>query len=499
MKQQPTLTESRLETTSHSSAVGIFLIALSFITLLCIVVAKSDINWSLKQSHRSLHAQVSPDFVGPVLPDDESDTASNDSDDSSNGLAQSSSFATQHPAEMVNHAVREQILSDYKDRVSTAFKVPEKLNPRVGFWFDIYTKYGYHQRVIHHSRHPWLIYRVVDVASILNSQEPRARWLREERANKYAANELREVRMLLLSLAKKSPLATFNDSEKKISEQFKTLPGNYKANLRYALEELRVQTGQKDFFADGLEIGSKYLPHMEQIFVRAGLPGELTRLPLVESSFNRNATSSAGAVGIWQFMQGTGRKYMKVDAQVDERRSPLKSTAAAAKLLKENHMILYRSWPLAISAYNHGPGGIRKAVKKYGSTDIATLANEHQTANFDFASQNYYAEFLAALHAEKYSELIWKNLRREEILQISEVSLKQAIRPKDLLKKLEMTPEDLLYFNADISQAIKTNSSLPAGFRLSLPKDVDFDMFGRLAQGNSPAATNKRSSRKTNI
>src|SRR5690606_8417959 len=100
---------------------------------------------------------------------------------------------------------------------------------------------------------------------------------------------------------------------------------------------------------------------MEEIFTQLDLPIELTRIPLVESSFNIMAHSKAGAVGVWQFMPLSGKEYMKVDPSIgiDERRSPLKSTIAAARLLKRN-LKMTGNWPLAITAYNHGFTGIKR-------------------------------------------------------------------------------------------------------------------------------------------
>ena len=99
---------------------------------------------------------------------------------------------------------------------------------------------------------------------------------------------------------------------------------------------------------------------INQIFSKAKLPLELTVLPHVESSFQVNAYSSAGAAGIWQFTRGTGRLFMNIGYDVDERRDPILSTIAAAKLLKLNFKAL-QSWPLAITAYNHGTQGMKNA------------------------------------------------------------------------------------------------------------------------------------------
>ncbi|RYF36199.1 MAG: hypothetical protein EOO38_28005, partial [Cytophagaceae bacterium] len=69
-----------------------------------------------------------------------------------------------------------------------------------------------------------------------------------------------------------------------------------------------------------------------------------------------------------------GRKFMIVNDSIDERRSPFKASEAAARLLKENHLILRRSWPLAVTAWNHGPGGVRKAAKASAFTRVRSPA-----------------------------------------------------------------------------------------------------------------------------
>jgi hypothetical protein len=88
---------------------------------------------------------------------------------------------------------------------------------------------------------------------------------------------------------------------------------------------------------------------------------------------------------------------------VDERRDPIASTRAAARYLRVLHHRL-KSWPLAISAYNHGPGGIVRAVHSAGSTDIGDIIRRHHSARFGFASRNFYAEFLAVLDAVRDGE-----------------------------------------------------------------------------------------------
>ncbi|MBK7889733.1 MAG: lytic transglycosylase domain-containing protein [Bdellovibrionales bacterium] len=273
---------------------------------------------------------------------------------------------------------RERVLSDMSRRIPDDFLIPPGLQQRVGFWFDIYSRYDSHKRVIHHVLYPWVVYKVVDVEPIINTDFPKFRWQRNQVADKLVKDEMQKVRVALKRLAakKKSQLDDehLSSDEIQVRDALLSLGGDVRRRAKEALREVRVQTGQRNFFAEGLQTAPRYLPTMEEIFKKHKLPIELTRLPLVESSFNKHAKSKVGAAGIWQFMESTGRSQkLIVNNMIDERKSPFKATDAAARLLKENHMILSRSWELAITAWNHGPGGIKKASRAVGSKDLARI------------------------------------------------------------------------------------------------------------------------------
>ncbi|MGB7950962.1 MAG: lytic transglycosylase domain-containing protein, partial [Candidatus Binatia bacterium] len=140
-------------------------------------------------------------------------------------------------------------------------------------------------------------------------------------------------------------------------------------DLREEDGRLRSQRGVREQFVSGLKISGRYTVEMRKIFREEGVPVELVYLPLVESSFNVRARSAAGAVGMWQFMPDTGRKFLRITDVVDERRDPMASTRAAARLLKENRRLL-GNWPLAITAYNHGTEGIFRAMNAAGTDDL---------------------------------------------------------------------------------------------------------------------------------
>ncbi|MCM2280329.1 MAG: lytic transglycosylase domain-containing protein [Bdellovibrionaceae bacterium] len=377
---------------------------------------------------------------------------------------------------------REAVLSDQENRIHDAFLISDGLRARVGFWFDVYTKWSEHQRVIHHARYPWIVYRVVDVTSIIESPTPKWRWMRNQHADSLVKKELSKIRAALRSVSKRRHLNDLNSDEQDVVNALHGLGGNVHTRARAALGETRVQMGQRNFFEEGLRISPRYLPQMERIFAAQKLPIELTRLPLVESSFNKFATSKDGAAGIWQFMNNVGGKFMLINEQIDERRSPFKATEAAARLLKENHLILHRQWPLALTAYNHGPNGVRQAVKAMGTKDLSQIVGKYRTRMFGFASSNFYSSFLAAMHAQMYNDKIWRGLQTEPSLDPQVVRLPRSYRITKLMALTGLDREQILLYNPDLSQILKYNGLVPRGFRLHVPSDAHSRAVQRLAQ-----------------
>ena len=149
-----------------------------------------------------------------------------------------------------------------------------------------------------------------------------------------------------------------------IFKSFRFIFEKNKFKIASERNRLRMQLGQKDRFVLGIFFSGRYIREMEKIFREEKVPIELTRLPFVESSFNLYAYSKVGASGIWQFMRSTGRLFhLRIDNICDLRNDPLAATRAAARLLRMNYEML-KSWPLALTAYNHGPRGVSSIVKK---------------------------------------------------------------------------------------------------------------------------------------
>ena len=117
---------------------------------------------------------------------------------------------------------------------------------------------------------------------------------------------------------------------------------------------------------------SRYMFHVVQELEKRNMPTELALLPIIESAFNPQANSSAAAVGLWQFMPGTGRDYnLKQNAFKDERRGVLASTDAALSYLQKLYT-MFGDWPLALAAYNWGEGNVQKAIKKNQERGLPT-------------------------------------------------------------------------------------------------------------------------------
>lgn len=113
-----------------------------------------------------------------------------------------------------------------------------------------------------------------------------------------------------------------------------------------------------------LGAGNFYIPIFEEALDYYGLPLELKHLPVIESALEPKAKSPAGAVGLWQFMLATGKRYdLKVNSLIDERQDPYKSSWAAARYLRDLYKI-YRDWNLVIAAYNCGPTNVNKAIHR---------------------------------------------------------------------------------------------------------------------------------------
>lgn len=155
-------------------------------------------------------------------------------------------------------------------------------------------------------------------------------------------------------------------------------------------------------FTIWLERSGRYLPMMQEIFAEAGLPKDLAYLAMVESGFNDKAYSWAHAVGPWQFIESTGRRYgLKNDWWHDERRDPEKATRAAAHFLSDLYESFDGDWYLAVPSYNAGPGKLRQAIKRYKTRDFWEISRGKYLKT---ETKNYLPKLLAVILIAKQPE-----------------------------------------------------------------------------------------------
>jgi membrane-bound lytic murein transglycosylase D len=157
--------------------------------------------------------------------------------------------------------------------------------------------------------------------------------------------------------------------------------------------KVRVLSGIKTKFNEGMDRFARYKPVVVKELEKQGLPIEIAALPHVESSYNPAARSKVGAIGMWQVMPATARLLGFNPKRLAD---PGYNTMVGVSVLSNNYESL-RSWPLAITAYNHGLSGVKRAVRSTGSSDVCVIISQYQGPRFGLSSRNFYASFLAVL------------------------------------------------------------------------------------------------------
>lgn len=235
---------------------------------------------------------------------------------------------------------------------------------------------------------------------------------------------------------------------------------------------MRWQLGQKDRFIAGLKRAGAYRDHIEGVVVSKGMPIELAILPHVESSFHPGAYSSAAATGMWQFVRSTAQRFMRVDYVVDERLDPYSATYGAMELLEFNYNAL-GTWPLALTAYNHGANGIARAVRDVGSDDIGRIIDEYKGPRFGFASRNFYPQFLAALEVDRNYQTYYGDIQLDYHPGFYEEEMRSYVSAQDLANSLGVTVADLRRDNPALQPAVWSGTKrIPKGYSIKVRRDV---------------------------
>ncbi len=276
-----------------------------------------------------------------------------------------------------------------------------------------------------------------------------------------AAPALRADNRLLELLEKDLEKAVEQPSDKRRLQFSREVIDNPKVRhfVRY------YSTTGKTRFQEILGRSGRYMPMIAKVLNQEGLPQELGYLALLESEFVVNTTSRNGAVGLWQFIAATAKRYgLRIDEWVDERRDPVKSTRAAAAYLKDLHDY-YGRWYLATAAYNAGPGNVDKALQQSGATDFWHIKPRAQLTE---ETRNFVPKFVAiSLIAMNPGQYGLNEVRYAAPLDYEEVELKMPTKLAALAQSAETDLADLKTLNP----ALLRDATPPGetGFKIKLP------------------------------
>lgn len=320
-----------------------------------------------------------------------------------------------------------------------SFSVPSPLKSEVDFWIKIYTQYTTRQGVFHRTGNIDEILGEIDLTDVyLNPQ-----W---------------------------GPIRKEKEAERIIERQRKLIAKKH--NIKNH-KTVRLQMGLSDRMRTAIFESGRYLPMMEKIFKEKNIPVELTRLVFVESSFNVEAKSKVGASGLWQIMPAVGKKYKYIKKDYDKRDHPEYATKVAADILKQNYQIL-KSWPLAVTSYNFGVGRMLKVQKKMKEDDaVEIFSSPHLKKHIGFASRNFYATFLAALHVESHANIYFgEPMMVAEPQKVKNIYLEKPTLVSDLVKKYNLTHQEFKKMNTHVTNKhLKLGGKIPKGTLITLPSE----------------------------
>lgn len=258
--------------------------------------------------------------------------------------------------------------------------------------------------------------------------------------------------------------------------------GNHKAIPivlnKHVLAEIKRFTGnEKSFFIQSYKRSGKYRSRMVAALKEAGLPTELSWLPLIESGYKAKALSSARALGLWQFIPSTGYKFgLKRDKYIDERLDPVKSTRAATEYLKELHQI-FGDWSTALAAYNCGEGRVLRLIRGQNINYLDNFWDLYEQLPSE--TSRYFPRYLATLHMinnlDKYG---LDALELDEPLQFETVMIDRQVHLKNIAKTIGVSETLLRELNPELRYGILPNEE----YRLRVPPEKTGVLVAKLEQ-----------------
>ncbi|MEM9207885.1 MAG: transglycosylase SLT domain-containing protein, partial [Pseudomonadota bacterium] len=344
------------------------------------------------------------------------------------------------------------------------FPQPAELDRDVNFWLRVFSAVSDDEGLLHDNRNLSIVYEQMPMPAATGRRE----------RNRRVSVRRKHYQDILKTLAdgKRTGLTV---EEQRVLELWGTDVSNQ--TLASAARQIRFQHGLSDRMADSLRRAGRWRAHINETFERHGVPIELAALPHVESSYNPAARSHVGASGIWQFTRSTGRRFMQVDHVVDERNDPFRATEAAAKLLAYNYS-LTQNWPMAITAYNHGLAGARRAMRQHGDTAYADILRNYKGRTFGFASRNFYVAFLAAKTIDQDPDRYFPGVVPQAPVDYETFVLEDYVPADVLAGSLGVSEKALSAANPSLQATVWQGSKhIPTGMELRIPAE---DLSGSL-------------------
>lgn len=241
-------------------------------------------------------------------------------------------------------------------------------------------------------------------------------------------------------------------------------------------KEIKLFQGvEREFFIESFERSGRYRAKILKSLKDAGLPEEISWLPLIESGFKVNALSRARALGLWQFIPSTGYKFgLSRDMWVDERLDPEKSTFAAIAYLKELHQI-FGDWNTVLAAYNCGEGTVLRVIRNQKINYLDDFWDLYERLPRETA--RYVPRFLAVLHILKDPAKYGFELDGfERPLPYETVTIEKQVRLKDVARELGVSSQALDRLNPELRRQVTP----PNSYSLKVPPGAGETLIARL-------------------
>jgi len=262
------------------------------------------------------------------------------------------------------------------------------------------------------------------------------------------------------------------------------------SNADVEKEIRQFQTVERDFFIASYQRSRIYRPIILEELKKAGLPEELSWLPLVESGYKISALSPARALGLWQFIPSTGYKYgLNRDNWVDERMDVEKSTRAAIDYFKDLHA-MFGDWLTVLAGYNCGEGRVMRTISSQHINYLDRFWDLYQRLPYETA--RYVPRFLATLlivrDPKKYGMELGADELKPDVLSHEIADINRSMRLQVVAQKLEISEETLSILNAELRHRMTPDRP----YKLKVPvekAETLLKIIDEIPQGEKPIGT----------